>query len=547
MTTDKIIPFSRFRAEIHKSGAQRLKDLLNSRDVMAAVQALDPLELFALAQDVGEAETMDLLALASEDQVRRVVDLGIGSGDVPDLRYVERWLAAAIAHGHGSATRLFEKLDEDLQTLYLFRRLKVYDARDESYPDDDVERLLTPDGTFVIEVQEPADESELDASLPAAANDVPDDGGAKPFSPLSLIADLYSVDWQRADTMMRDAKWAIAAELEETVVRQRDARLEELGFPPRDDAFKLFARRPPAAKLLERVAHTSARQTLPVTYAEPFFADSFFVKVMSAVQDEKLLGELENELIYAVNATCVFEERIYSEKESVHEAGRDVRNWISLGLELASGGDVAQASALIAKHPLREMLSLGVEESQKLADWARKADASGLFRLPGLTRRPFSAEDERFFKSLTARVPRYVDGIEPSRAFASRADLAAAKKRLEQLAASMRLVQFMFHGVDLGAALEGCEPDKDATTMELLVRSAMVRLHIGASIKDTLGVSPADLRAFHAKTEAPSRRLLPEVEAAFDAAWKKLRADVDAAGKDAEPQFLGLIVRKEHA
>jgi hypothetical protein len=547
MSSDKIIPFSRFRAELGKGGSQRLKEILSHKDVTAAVQALDPLELFSLAQDVGEGDAIDLMALASDEQVKRVVDLGIGSGDVPDLHYVDRWLAAAVAHGHGSATRLFEKLDEDLQTLYLFRRLKVYDARDENWPDDDTERLLTPDGTFVLEVQEEPDDSELDASLPPAANDAPEQ--QKPFSPLMLIADLYSTDWRRADEMMRDARHTIAAEIEETVVRLRDARLEELGFPPRDDAFKLFSRRHKSAALAERQGHTSVRHLLPVSYAEPFFADSFFVRVLERVQDGALVGELENELIYAVNAACVFEERIYADRESVREAGRDVRNWISLGLETAAHGDVQAAAALVEKHPLRELLALGVEQSHKLADWLRKAESEGLFTLPGMKRRPLGADDDRFLKALLARLPRLSEGAGHARAFGSRQDLAAAQKRIEALARQMLALRFVCKAVtDFGASLEGGEPDAHAVTVELLLRSALVRHAIGASLKDTLTVSAADLRAFHQKA-APELPLQapPEVAATLQEAWSALVRDVLAAGPDAEPQFLGLIVRKEHA
>ncbi len=542
MTNDtKIIPFSRFRADVAKSGSQRLKEILSSKDVMEAVEALDPLEIFALAQDVGESDVIDIVALASADQVKRIVDLGIGSGDAPDLRYVDRWLNAAIGHGHGTATRFFEKLDEDLQTLYLFRRLHVYDARDDAIPDDDVERLLTPDGTFIVEVLEDQIDTDVDESLPQAANE---ETSEKPFSPLRLIADLYYVDWQRADTMMRDAKWAIAAEHEEMITRLRDARLEELGFPPRDSAAKLFSRRGPASALAKREGHTASRATLPLSYAEPFFADSFFVSVLNKLKREDLLGEIENELIFAVNATCVFEERVYSDPDSVKAAGRDVRNWISLGLETASLGDLEVAERLVQAHPLRELLSLGVEQSHKLADWLRKAEAEGLFRLPGLKRRPLSSDDERFLRALLGRLPRYADAGLPARAFASRRDLAVAQKRIEAIAKQVLGLRTIARAVtDFSASLVGCEPDAGAVTLELLLRSAMLRSAIGASLKDTLSVSPADLRAFHTLVSAAP----PEPDPMVKEAWASLVQDVLGAGPDAEPEFLALITRKENA
>ncbi len=548
-----IIPLSRFRADIAKSGSQRLREILSSRDVTAAVEGLDPLEIFSLTLEVGEGEVMDILALCDAEQMRRVVDIGIGRGDAPDFFALDRLFAAAAAHGPGSSARLFDKLEEPLQTLYLTHHLRVLEApRDgEELPDaaPGVERFITPDGHFVIEVAPPKEGDPVDPSLPHSANDLP--AGEAPFSSLPLVADLYASDWQRADTIMRDVRHAIRAELEEDVVRTRDARLEEMGFPPREDAARLFARRAAAGdELKRRAAHTLGRTSLPATYAEPFLADSFFARALGGVSEPELLAELESELIYVTNAACVFEQRLYGDVESVREAARDVRNLLSLGLETASSGDATLATRLLFEHPLRELFSFGLEQCYKLGDWAKRAEAQGLFRLPGLERRVLAAEDERFLSALLARVPRFFDGAPgdvAARAFASRRELGLAQKRLEGLGRGLLAVRAMGGAVgDFGHALEGCDPDALAVTLDQLLRSLLVRKSIGASVKDTLAVGADDLRAFRASASAswPEETLgrpPPEVEETLHAAWAALREDVERLGESPDPRFIHLI------
>jgi Family of unknown function (DUF6178) len=540
----KVIPLSRFRADIGKSGSQRLREIISSKDVMETVRALDPLEIFSLVLDVGESDAMDIIALADSEQVKRVVDLGLGRGDVPDFSALDRLMSAAAAHGHGTSSQLFLKLDEELQTLYLARRVLVYDARDsDDLPDapDGVERLLTPDRTFIIEVLQEKRESK-DESLPPSANDVPVE---HVFSSLPLIADLYSTDWRHADTMMRDVRHTLVTELEEQTMRLRDARLEEMGFPPHAEAMKVFSRRQ-SAQLEKRDELTSTRTNLPAIYAEPFLDESFFARALSALGEDALTAQLESELVYLINADSVVERRNSGEADEVRAAASDVRDWISLGLEVASQGELEAAASLIKAHPLRAFMSLGLEQSYKLGDWARRADAQGLFKLPGIKRRVLSTEDAAFIAALLDRIPRFVDETK-TRAFGARRDLVAAQKRLELVSRSLLAVRAITETVvDFSAALERAAPDAEAVNAEQILRSALVRRAIGASLKDTLIVSPEDLRAFRAHTNEDILKGAPEsVRAPLEAAWTSLVTDIAALGDTPDPRFINLITRAE--
>lgn len=544
------IPLSRFRAELQKGGSQRLRELLSQRDPVAAVAEVDPLELFCLGQDVGEADAIEAVALATPEQTKRVIDIGLGRGAQPDMRALERWMHAVAARGPGQLTEFFNKLDEELQTLYLARRVRVFETREEDeLPDPlpNAERYKTPDGTFILEVIT-GDASEVDETLPQAANDE-QTGDAKAFSPLQLVADLYYVDWRRADEMMRDVRFTLAAELEETIARVREARLEEMGFPSADAAFKLYARRPSLKLSLSKREHqTVPRATMPLLYTEPFLADSLLVRALQDVRDPEVLGQLESELIYLVNAACVVEGHALADAEEIRALGRDVRNWVSLGLEIAAASGALDPVALVTQHPLRELFSLGLEQAYKVGDWAKKADASSLFRLPGVSRRMLSAEDEQLLRALLAPIPRVSDGLNTTRAFASRADVANTQKRLETMAAQALAVRVLLPTVrDFTPLLEGCEPDASAATSEMLLRSALVRKTLGASLQDSLGVTDADLRAFARKAYGdvwPAGILgAPpgETAAALQAVWTQLVADVRAAGEAPDARFLGLI------
>lgn len=491
---------------------------------MGVVQAMSPIELHHLAEDVGEVDAMDLVALATPDQVKALVDLSSFRTESIDLDAIERWFSASVAHGHGTPTRFFNALDEELQTLYLNVRTKVYQLHDEEPPEDDTERFTTPDGSFSVELRADSNTG---------------------FNPMQLINDLYKTDWQRADEMLRDSKHTILAELEEELFNIRQGRMADLGFPVYDDAMRIWSRPHPDKLYEPRIAMNMQRRPLPARYAEPFTQTSYLGDVFARIDDDALLGDLESELISLVNSALVAHRVTRFDAEAVNEAATDVRALLSLGLELAGRGDIGASLDLLKAHTLKSFLKVALLETFKVKAWAEKAVKEKLYHLPNATQFMFDGDESSFIEAVTARLPHLRRRIgDTPKAFGSRAELAIAQKYLEHLSLAAIATKWITHDYQLPKAFALAEPALEHVTWKPLLRSAMLLRSLSERVR--IGVTSSDVRAFREKYAKGAPWPLSmgerpvELVQFLGTMWASLITDVHE-GKG-EPQYLDLVV-----
>lgn len=519
---------SKFKQDVQvKSGSLRKRELLSSPDPLGAVQALNPIELHQLAEDLGEVDAMDLVALATEEQVKALVDLSSFHRETTDLGALDRWFAAAVAHGHGTPTRLFLALDEELQTLYLHRRLQIYQLHDEEPPEDDKERYKTPDGTFMLELR---------------------DADHTGFNPMQLLADLYASDWQAADVMVRDAKWTISTELEDQMLKLREARLADLGFPSYDEAMRLWSKPHPDKLYEPRVSMHATRRSLPARYGEAFVSTSYLADVFARIDEDALLGDLEAELVLLVNAALVAQRTPELDNQATESAAMDVRALLSLGLEIAGRGDLSASVESLRSHTLRSFLRVALADTFRLKAWAEKAVRERLYHLPQSTQMMFDGDESTFVESLTGRLPKLRRRAgDRAKAFGSRAELQIAQKYLEHLSLAAISTKWLTHDYDLPRAFALCEPALEHVTWRPLLRSVLVQRALLE--RSRIGVTSSDIRALREKypnPEAPWPLSLGErpveLVSFLGAMWGTLLQDVHSGR--GEPQFLDLVVLK---
>ncbi len=476
---ENVITLSRFRADLAtKSGSARKRELFNAPDPQVAIQALHPTELVQLAHELGLADAIDLLAMAAPEQIRALVFLRAFKDDLPDLPALDEIFHAALSHGHGTASRIFHALDEELQTFYVAQRLHIWQTHDEEPPDDFVDLYRTPDGTFIISPRDEAGES----------------GKAI----VGVILDLYAFDWREADTILRDAKHTLLAELEDAMSRLRGIELSELGFPSREDAVHLFAKPLETAALEKRVRLGAEHRPLPARYAESFINESLLSDAFALIHDEQLLADLEAELVRLTNTVLIADNAEAGDVEAVRPAARDVRAMLSLGLELLAGEDAHEAAALIAAHPLRAIFRHGYAQVYRLKNWAERARKEGLFRLPELPddRSLLAIEETEFLTALTRLVPRYVEAphAEPH-AFGSKEELLKARAVLEKITGRIIALKWLLSGRKLEDVFAGGSPAPTEAGWRPILRSLLVA-HALQEKPENAAVSHAMLARF---------------------------------------------------
>ena len=166
--------------------------------------------LYTYIQEVGLADAVPVVRLASAEQLRTFIDLDAWRRDEPDLSRLLLWLRAARGPGGKRWLRKLHGLDIELFELLLRDRLRIHDlTQEEEPPEVQRESFTTFDGYFLIEL--PDDPPEANALR-------------------QLVTDLYAEDPTFAQRILTAVRWELTTELTEQAHRWRAARLADLGF-----------------------------------------------------------------------------------------------------------------------------------------------------------------------------------------------------------------------------------------------------------------------------------------------------------------------------
>jgi len=176
-------------------------------------------ELCFTVKAVGLADAPWLLAYATPAQVVACIDLDGWSGLLPDREAMDGWIDALAETGPEPFIRSVQALDPEVVVMYLRHRILVVQKPDEKEGWDPPEGAQTLDGQFYF-----------------AARSEGDDVAAI----IKLLDGLFTQDYWTYFRMMQAAIWELDSNNEEWALRWRTGRLEDMGFPPWDEAVNIY-------------------------------------------------------------------------------------------------------------------------------------------------------------------------------------------------------------------------------------------------------------------------------------------------------------------
>jgi hypothetical protein len=426
MSELNVITLTRFRADLARSLSRRADKLVDAPNLREQVQALEPLEAYFIVKEVGLESALPILRAATADQLQAFVDLDCWRGDQPDTVELDAWLSAFAADGLEALASAFTSIDQELQVWFLAEALHIYEAEgDDPVPEPakDARRFNTPDRLFVIDVK-PSYEGELD--------------------PLVLVDALYRQDLEEAYRSLVAARWELQSTLAEDAHRFRAGRVEDMGFPGREDALALFTP-PPTQPRPPRISVHDAVQTLPALYAAPLLDRSLLSRALGGVDDDQLVAQLERDFLQLVNLAVVAFGESPREVSHVADITTRVRDIVSLGLESLAGKDAPDAdlTSLVTAWSLVDLFRQGYQQvvplQRRVGTLARDPVVAAWLQKVETEADDYSEDKrDRAFVQGLLHVPVMLagtDALKPtsSRAFASREDIAAAEQRLEAL------------------------------------------------------------------------------------------------------------------
>lgn len=396
------LPFPEKQARLRELSGKRKMDLITGdQDARRLTWTMQPQELYRLVKEVGESDALELLELASGPQCVFMLDMEVWDGWDYSADKAFQWLTWFVEGGEARFHDLLKFLDFEFLLLFLSREVVVRGGIGDLAHDE--ERLadydFTFDDVFFINFKNAQHSQVVGAFLNM----------------------LYKLDHQLYISLMEEIKGTLEEELEEETRRFRNGRLQDLGFPPLDEALSIYARIDPSSFRLagdkEGAAPSEAGALIPLSINE----NTLLYRALSRAGSEVLLQEFN----YLVNSALVAEGTALADIETATSVMERVAGYLNIALEQLSGGDEAEAVRILSTERLKRLFQLGfslVLELKFAAERVQSTDYASGKALSGLKgKRP------RFYRGFD---PEGVDGY---REFRDSSDLKAAADFLKNL------------------------------------------------------------------------------------------------------------------
>ncbi len=445
------------------SGSRRLDLILDAPNPGALVRALPADELYFTIREIGLADSIELVQLASAEQFRVFLDLDAWRHGQLEPRRVLPWLRAARSGAPQDtrlATRLARKmaaLDQELIFLVLRDAVRVHDLRVNDDPEVVSDQAWkTSDGAYLIEfVVE----------------------GTEFVAIRGLLDDLEAEDPFKSSRLLGALAWELPSELEESALRWRQGRLADLGYPSLEEALSWYAR--PPARPAEAPGQPSRS---PGFFLAPLAGRSLLARAAQLLDPADREG-LDPQLITAGNAVLVADGIDPVDLDQVRAAVAGARAMVELGLERLAGDDEARAAEVLAATPVKRLFQEGFGRVLQLS-WR----ADRLHRGGGAGRRGTPLLDAplgELLEALASRRPRFHPGIERPREEWGTPSVAAMEPRrflssldLTRTAAALDLCDGLA-ALARDLALAPLEAEGEAPRLSALYLTALANQRLG--------------------------------------------------------------------
>jgi hypothetical protein len=384
-----------------RSAKEKMDLILADSGAKTLIRSMEPQEFFWLVKEIGESDALELVSLASPEQCIFILDMEVWDGYNFSEEKTCQWLTYLLEGGEPRIHELLKQMDFEFLQLFLGRELIVGGGIGDM--SDDEERFgdydHTFDGVFFLKFKNAA-HSQLVGSF---------------------VSMLIKLDNPLYTALMESLKGDVDLEMEDQCQKFRTGRLEDLGFPPMEDALSIYARVNPATFELHGDKNLRPAGEAGIMVPASLQEDTLFFRALARADSQTLAEELN----YLVNSALVAEGEAFKEPESMQGILQRVTGYLNIALEQLTDGDEQKAVALLTGEPLKRLFQLGfsiVLELKFAAQDIQTQDYPTRKLLEGL-----KAKRPRFYRGLDA------DGVDAYREFKDLADVKRSAAILSEL------------------------------------------------------------------------------------------------------------------
>lgn len=378
---------------------ERMALILADPDRQSLVRGMQPQELYWLIKEIGIADAAGLMCLAAPDQLVFIMDIELWQGWSFAANKGVEFFGYLLEGGDEQLQELLPHLDFKLLTLFLGKELLVGGGIGDLTAEE--EQLTHWDHTF-------DDVFMFNFRNPAHAGVVG-----------TFLERLCRIDYPLYIALMENVRSDIDVEQEEECFHFRSGRLQDLGFPPLDEARALYSRVNPGTFTV-----ANDKKLLPggddVVLPELTFAQATLLqRVMPLVETP----ELRMELNYLINSALVAEDAPFADIEAMNVVLQRVCGYLNIALEYLCGDDEQKGAETLSGEYLKRLFQLGFSILLKLKDMAEKLAGEGY-------------ETGKVLTGLKSSRPQFYRGLDPDGADGYREfrDMADVRKMTDFLA-----------------------------------------------------------------------------------------------------------------
>ncbi len=390
-------------------GKQKYDLLLNSQNAEQLVPQLHPQELYLTINQIGAADSSEILELASTEQITTLLDLDCWDNDQLSSVLSLRWLELLLTTSDDKCCQVIREIEPEIMALFLKKHLTISRGI-EAFDDDDC------DNSHRLESLYDVDYTSEDAAKVIGAL-------LKLWQEQEQQSYLLIMEMIRSENM---------SSLEEESFQARSNRLLDLGIMPRHEALSIYSYiDPDQFQSGGKKDYRLEADEMPNPMA--LMVDATPGNILAELFAGGIDHETACEMVHLVNRKLSADRADLSSAQELSQSLQNLYDVLNLALEFLAGKDLQRAQDIFDSTYLLHLFQLGhslIIQRQKRAEKLQKSifyhytDYPELLFIDSLLEQP----------ALFYRAP---DEDHPShiKAIATVKDLELADKRLQQVEA----------------------------------------------------------------------------------------------------------------
>ena len=341
---------------VHNTKGKEKYDLLiNSKYVEKIVPQLHPQELYLTINSLGTEYSLELIALASTEQITLLLDLDCWDGDTLSPVLSLGWLELLLATGEEKVCQLVRELEPEILTLFLKKHLIITRGL-EAYDDDDAENAKRLESLYDVQYA-----SENAAKVIGTI--------------LKIWMDREQESYLLIMEMIRSENFSV---LEEEVYQTRNNRLLDLGIVPTSEAKAIYSyidpdTFSPGGKSDFRLEAEGVQ--LPAALIACTEPQNLLAEIIAGGIDH----ETGCELLFLVNRRMSADNVDFADDDKVTETFQSTYDVLNLALEFLAGKDVEKAKQIFSNTYLLQLFQLGHSLLKRCQQQAQKIATDRLY------------------------------------------------------------------------------------------------------------------------------------------------------------------------